>query len=66
MGRGLSVRSFHLEGDVLLMPLDEGEVRFIEAELMGGGDGVAAVEFSVIRPAAIMTAAENHAAHLVR
>ncbi len=52
-------KSFHLEDDVLLMPLDEGEVRFIEA-VDGRGDGVAAVEFSVVNPAAIITAAENH------
>ena len=52
-------RNYHLEGDVLRMPLDDGEVRFLEAA-DGRGDGVAAVEFSVTNRAAIMSAAENH------
>ncbi|MDC0069114.1 hypothetical protein OAL10_10025 [Gammaproteobacteria bacterium] len=51
--------NFYLEGDVLRMPLDGGEVRFIEAA-DGRGDGVAAIEFSVIDGAAIMAAAESH------
>jgi hypothetical protein len=51
--------NFHLEGDVLRMPLDDGEIRFVEAA-DGRGDGVAAVEFSVTDRSAIMTAAENH------
>jgi len=52
-------RNYHLEGDVLRMLLDDGEVRFLEAS-DGRGDGVAAVEFSVTNRAAIMSAAENH------
>ena len=52
-------RNYHLEGDVLQMPLDDGEVRFLKAA-DGRGDGVAAVEFSVTNRAAIMSAAENH------
>lgn len=52
-------RNFHLEGEVLRMPLDDGEIRFVEAA-DGRGDGVAAVEFSVIDRSAILTAAENH------
>jgi hypothetical protein len=52
-------RSFHLEGDVLLMKLDDGDIRFVEA-VDGRGDGVAAVEFSVTDRSAIMNAAEKH------
>ena len=52
-------RSFRLEGDVLLMQLDDGDIRFVEA-VDGRGDGVAAVEFSVTDRSAIMTAAEKH------
>jgi hypothetical protein len=52
-------RSFHLEGDVLMMPLDDGHIRFVEAA-DGRGDGVAAVEFSVTNRSAIITAAEKH------
>ena len=52
-------RSFHLEGDVLLMKLDDGDIRCVEA-VDGRGDGVAAVEFSVTDRSAIMTAAEKH------
>ncbi|MGV0035115.1 MAG: hypothetical protein ACNYPE_09160 [Candidatus Azotimanducaceae bacterium WSBS_2022_MAG_OTU7] len=52
-------KRFHPEDDVLLMPLDSGEVRFYEAT-DGRGDGVAAVEFSVTDRAAIMTAAASY------
>jgi len=52
-------KDFYPEGDVLLMPLDEGEIRFIKA-IDGRGDGVTAVEFSVTDRAAIMAAAEKH------
>ena len=52
-------RNFQLEGHVLRMPLDDGEIRFIEAA-DGRGDGVAAIEFSVTDRPAIMAAAENH------
>jgi hypothetical protein len=41
------------------MPLDDGHIRFIEAA-DGRGDGVAAVEFSVTDPSAIITAAKKH------
>ena len=51
--------TFDLEGDVLLMPLDDGHIRFIKAA-DGRGDGVAAVEFSVTDRSAIITAAEKH------
>ena len=52
-------KSFHLEGDVLLMPLDDGQIRFVKAA-DGRGDGVAAGEFSVMDRAAIIAAAEKH------
>jgi hypothetical protein len=52
-------RNFHLEGDVLCMPLDDGEIRFVKA-IDGRGDGISAVEFSVTDRSAIMTAAEHH------
>ena len=52
-------RSFHLEGDVLQLPLDHGHIRFVKAA-DGRGDGVAAVEFSVADRSAIITAAEKH------
>ena len=48
-----------MEGDVLLMPLDDGHIRFVEAA-DGRGDGVAAVEFSVTDRSAIIAAAEKH------
>jgi hypothetical protein len=51
--------TFHLKGDVLLMPLDGGHIRFLEAA-DGRGDGLAAVEFSVTDRSAIITAAEKH------
>ena len=51
--------TFDLEGDALLMPLDDGHIRFVEAA-DGRGDGVAAVEFSVTDRSAIITAAEKH------
>ena len=51
--------TFDLKGDVLLMPLDKGHIRFVEAA-DGRGDGVAAVEFSVTDRSAIITAAEKH------
>jgi hypothetical protein len=51
--------NFDLKDDVLLMPLDEGHIRFVEAS-DGRGDGVAAVEFSVTDRLAIITAAEKH------
>ena len=46
-------------GNVLLMPLDDGHIRFVEAS-DGRGDGVGAVEFSVTDRSAIISAAENH------
>ena len=49
---------FRLEGDALVMPLDEGEVRFIEAR-DGRGDGVSAVEFEVSDRAALDGAVEK-------
>ena len=49
----------HLEGDVLLMPLDHGHIRFLEAA-DGRGDGVAAVEFSVTDWTAIIAASQKH------
>ena len=52
-------RSIHLEGDALMMPLDDGHIRFVEAA-DGRGDGVAAVEFSVTDRSSIITAAEKH------
>ena len=52
-------KNFQLNGDVLRMPLDEGELRFLEAT-DGRGDGVAAVEFSVTDETAIRAAAGKY------
>ena len=51
-------RPLHREGGALVMPLDEGEVRFLVAE-DGRGDGVAGVQFDVIDRQAIDEAADR-------
>ena len=52
-------KAYYREDSILIMPLDEGEVRFVEAK-DGRGDGLAAVEFSVSNRKAINAAAEKH------
>ena len=52
-------KAYHREDSILIMPLDEGEVRFVEAK-DGRGEGLAAVEFSVSNRKAISAEAEKH------
>ncbi len=47
----------HLDADAIVMPLDEGTVRFVQAT-DGRGDGVAAVEFAVSDRVALDAAVE--------